>query len=107
MQNLLTNKKLISFKKINKKLITLNVFLIIAFFASQILITSVLGTKTQEIDEIRQRKEELRLQNEILTAQIDKSKTINASQELVDRLKLTSKDITFLNDSSTDDLASL
>lgn len=100
-----SNKKVISFKKINKKLLTINIVLVIAFFGSQILVTSILGTKTQEIDEIRQSKDDLRLQNEILTAQIDKSKTINASQELVDRLKLSTKGVTFLNDNTSDDLA--
>ncbi|MFS8130541.1 MAG: hypothetical protein ACMG57_01040 [Candidatus Dojkabacteria bacterium] len=105
MQRLITNKKIISFKKINKKLFTINAILVIGFFGSQILVTSVLGTKTQEIDEIRQTKDDLRLQNEILTAQIDKAKTINASQELIDRLKLSAKDVTFLNDKTPDDLA--
>jgi len=105
IQRIQTNKKLISFKKINKKLLTINIILLVGFFSSQILVTSVLGTKTQEIDEIRQKKDDLRLQNEILTAQIDKSTTINASQELVDRLKLSTKDVTFLNDKTSDDLA--
>ncbi|MEO6729189.1 MAG: hypothetical protein ABIM99_04675 [Candidatus Dojkabacteria bacterium] len=104
-QRIEINKKIISFKKINKKLLTINAILVVGFFASQILVTSVLGTKTQEIDEIRQTKDDLRLKNEILTAQIDKAKTITASQELVERLKLSTKDVTFLNDKTPDDLA--
>ena len=105
IQRIQTNKKIISFKKINTKLLTINLILVVGFFASQILVTSVLGTKTQEIDEIRQKKDDLRLENEILTAQIDKSKTINASQELVERLNLSTKDVTFLNDQTIDELA--
>jgi preprotein translocase subunit SecG len=105
MTKVITNKKVVSFKKINKTLVKSIVVLIVLFFASQILITAVLSTRTTAIDDIRRKKDELRLQNEILTAQIDKAKTISSSQALIEKYKLTGKEVNFLNDVSNDDLA--
>lgn len=105
MKKFVTNKKIISFKKMNKSLIKANVFLVLGFFLSQILITAVLSTRTTAIDGIRQKKNELRLENEILTAQIDKAKTITSSQALIEKYKLNQKDVRFLSELSTDDLA--
>lgn len=92
-------------KKVNKKLILANIALVTLFFISQILVMSILGTKTQEIDIIRSEKEELRLENEILTSEIDKAKSVTSSQEVKDRYGLVEKNVTFLDVNEFDDLA--
>lgn len=91
-----------SFKRINKKLILVNAGLIVLFFVSQILVTSILGTKTQEIDVIRNEKENLRLQNEILTSEIDKLKSVASSEEIKDKYNLVEKNVTFLEGEDND-----
>lgn len=91
-----------NFKNINKNLIYFNVALIVLFFVSQILVTSILGTKTQEIDNIRNEKETLRLQNEILTSDIDKMKSVASSEEIKEKYNLVEKKVTFLSDDSNE-----
>lgn len=75
------------------------------YFAIQIGIAAILGSKTQEIDRIRNEKERLRLQNEILTSQIDRSKSISSSQHIKEKYGLVEKDVIFLNSEENQDLA--
>ncbi len=106
MRNNNLNKENTSFKSINKRLILINVGLIVLFFVSQILVTSILGTKTQQIDIIRNKKENVRLLNEILTSEIDKSKSLASSTEVKDKYNLVEKNVTFLEGDSYDEVAS-
>lgn len=78
----------ISFKLINKRFIIINCLLLIIFFISQIAITSVIGTKSSEIETIRVEKEKLRLENEILTSDINKEKSIENIKEVADTVNL-------------------
>ena len=94
-----------NYKSINSRLIVLNVVLVILFFVTHILITSIVGTKTQEIDLVRYEKQNLRLQNEILTSDIDKSKSVASSEEIKEKYNLVEKKTIFLDGDNFDEIA--
>ncbi len=89
-----------NFKVLNKNVIVLNIILGVGFFLSQILVTSVLGTKSQEIDSIRIQKDRLRLENEMLISEINKEKTVNGSLGISEKYQLQEKTVNYLLDSS-------
>ncbi len=89
-----------NFKVLNKNVIVLNAILGIGFFLSQILVTSFLGTKSQEIDSIRIQKDRLRLENEMLVSEINKEKTVNGSLGVSAKYQLQEKTVNYLLDSS-------
>jgi hypothetical protein len=89
-----------NFRIVNKNMIVLNAILGIVFFLSQILSTSVLGAKSNEIDRIRIQKEQLRLENEMLISEINKEKSVAGSISVSDKYQLTEKNVNYLIDSS-------
>lgn len=94
-----------NFISINNRLVVLNALLLLAFFASQILITSLVGTKSQEIDQIRSEKNELRSENKIVSAEIDRLKSFAAAEEIINKYHLQAKDVIFLEESDLNGLA--
>jgi len=102
---ILNNDNTVSFKKINKRLVIFNSFLLIGFFAVQIFITSFVGTKTQEIDYTRGQKTELRQQNSFLESEIAKEKSLSEAMALVDKYGLTEKEVNFLQESTLQGIA--
>lgn len=94
-----------NFISINNRLVVLNGLLLVGFFVSQILITSLVGTKSQEIDQIRSEKNELRSENKIISAEVDRLKSFAAAEEIIDRYHLQAKDVTFLEESDLNGLA--
>lgn len=89
-----------NFRILNKNMIVLNAILGIVFFMSQILSTSVLGAKSQEIDRIRIQKEVYRLENEMLISDINKEKSVAGSISVSEKYQLTEKNVNYLIDSS-------
>lgn len=100
-------KHTVEFKKFNKKLIACNLILMALFFIFQIAITSMLGTKSSELEAIREKKAELRLENEILNAEIDDLKSFKNISPLIDQKGLQSKSVNFLTNPENEDLALL
>lgn len=88
--------KKISFNKLNSYLGTLIIILAIAYVGTQVVVTSMVGTKSEEIDNVRQEKAELRLENEILTSKIDGSKSLDNAKDLAQKAGLENKNINFL-----------
>ncbi len=97
--------KNINFKSINKKLFMINIFLLMAFFAVQIIITSRYGTKTQEIDLTRSQKDTVRQENKYLESEIDKAKTYASTKTVIKKYDLVQKTTTFVDDANFDGLA--
>lgn len=103
--NYVQKQSSISFKRINKRLIILNAVLVLAFFGVQIFATSVVGTKTQEIDYTRNQKNEIRQENSFLEAEIAKEKSLAEAKEVVDKYKLQEKDVNFLQEANLQGVA--
>lgn len=95
----------ISFKRINKRLFILNTFLILTFFAVQILVTFSVGTKTQEIDYTRKQKQSLRQENAFLEAEVAKEKSLSEAQKIIDKYGLQEKGVNFLQESNLQGVA--
>ncbi len=93
------------FKKFNKRLIAFNLVLMALFFIFQIAITSMLGTKSSELEAIREKKSELRLENEILNAEIDDMKSFKNISPLIEKKGLESKSVNFLTNPENEDVA--
>lgn len=92
-------------KQLNKKLFYIVVILTVLFFVSQMYFTAVIGTQSGAIELVRQEKEELRLENEILSAEIDEQLS---TQELLERaqdLNLTQKGVIELDRANSGTLA--
>ena len=102
---LFIQKRKITFSRLNSRLLIINGILIGIFFALQIFITSSVGTVSHDIDSTRKEKNELRLKNEILMAEIDKAKTLNVMKDAESKLGLTHKNVTFLDEGNFNDLA--
>jgi hypothetical protein len=102
-QNIEKNK--ITFVSLNRKIILVDVLLLVGFFVSQIFVMSILGTKTQEIDFIRNDKEKIRLQNEILISEINKAKSLATTTEVKEEYDLTQKSVEILEDKNTSEVA--
>lgn len=98
--------KTISLKGINKKLFIINAILLVSFFVSQILVTSSIGTKSSEIEEIRKEKDRLRLENEIIGSDIDKAKSVDSLESVIEKYNLQEKNIISLEEGSSDNIAS-
>ncbi len=103
--SLFIQKRKITFSRLNSRLLLVNVVLLGIFFALQIFITSSVGTVSHDIDTIRKEKNELRLKNEIMMAEIDKAKTLNVMKDVESKLGLTHKNVTFLDEGNFNDLA--
>jgi hypothetical protein len=100
-----TNTKKISLERLNRNLIVLIVILGISYIVLQIFVTSIVGTKSEEIDRVRQEKSQYRLENEILTAKIDSSKSLEKTKDVAERLKLQNKNVNFLEEPKLDGIA--
>jgi len=77
----------------------------LVYFALQIGITSAVGTKGEALDQIRQEKDQLRRENEITSAKIDKYKAISAAQEYAKKLDLQNKKVNFLQQPDSNSVA--
>jgi cell division protein FtsL len=91
-----TDYKKVSFNKLNGYLGVLIVVLAIMYVGAQVVVTSMVGTKSEEIENVREQKAELRLQNEILTAKIDGAKSLDNAKDLAQKAGLETKNINFL-----------
>ncbi|GIW58758.1 MAG: hypothetical protein KatS3mg086_043 [Candidatus Dojkabacteria bacterium] len=94
-------------QSLNKSLFILNIILLVVFIAIQVGKTSIIGTKSVEIEEIRRQKDEIRLQTEILRAEIDSLKSLNRSESIAKENNLTIKPVTVLQGDNTNELARL
>jgi cell division protein FtsL len=100
-------KRKISFNRLNKRLFLANSFLLAIFFISQIAVTSIVGTKSSEIENIRTEKDRLRLENEILTAQIDEAKSVDRAKDVISKYDLQEKQVNVLNEGNDESVASI
>lgn len=91
--NKMNEKKKHIFKSLNSKLLLAVFIAVLVFFGCQIYITSVIGTSNAAIEEIRIDKDELRLQNEILSSEIDELKSTKNLEEIATRYNLVEKDV--------------
>lgn len=82
------------FKSINKRLGLLIILLLIAFFGAQFYMTSKIGTSNAAIEQIRIEKNSLRLENEILSAKVDESKSLTKIMEAASQLNLEPRNVT-------------
>jgi hypothetical protein len=83
---------------INRNFITISVFLILMLVGAQFVILATLGTKGAEIASIRQKQEILRISNEHLLADIDKSKTLSKIEDgLYNAFELEQTNINVIN----------
>lgn len=96
MKNYNREYKNISFSKLNSYLGTIIIFLAIFFVGTQVVVTSMVGTKSEEIENVRQEKADLRLQNEILTSKIDGAKSLDNAKDVAQKEGLENKNINFL-----------
>lgn len=96
----------ISLTAANSMLLRACLVLLVAFFIIQMLVTATLGTKSQEIDAIRAEKDKLRLQNDIVTSQINEAKTIAATKEVQEKYNLHEKGVNFLENPDQNVIAS-
>lgn len=97
--------KTLQFSEINKRLFVAIVILAVAFFGAQILVTSQVGTKSAEIDQIRAEKDTLRLENEILRSKINEVRSISFIEDLAENDAYNEKYIITLDAPITDDIA--
>lgn len=88
-----------NFDKVNRHLLSLTILLGVGFFLIPIITTSVLGTKSQEVDRIRFLKEQYRLENEMLVSEINKEKSVAGSIEMQEKYHLVEKHVNYLIDS--------
>ncbi|MCA9387210.1 hypothetical protein KC669_04215 [Candidatus Dojkabacteria bacterium] len=96
MKNTNSKKKEI-FKSVNRRLFIAIIVSVGAFFATQMYITSIIGTSNAAIEEIRINRDEIRLENEILRSQIDEKKSTKSLTELAKRYNLTEQQIQKIN----------
>jgi hypothetical protein len=99
-------KRKISFNRLNKRLFIVNGFLLAIFFIGQIAVTSMVGTKSSEIETIRAEKDRLRLENEILTAKIDEAKSVDRAKDVISKYNLQEKQVNVLNEGNDESVAS-
>lgn len=99
------NKSAINLKRINRRLAFLNVFALASFFAVQMIITVTMGTKTQEISILRQQKNTLRLENEILLSEIDKAKSTFNKEDITKKYNLSNKGLIYLEEINPQNVA--
>ena len=86
-----TDKQKTIFVSLNKKLFALILLCLTAFFFIQIYITSLVGTKSAEVEAVRIEKDQIRLENEILKSRIDENKSIAKLEEFIKVSELKSK----------------
>jgi len=96
MKNHNRQYKNLSFNKLNSYLGYIIIILAILYVGTQVVVTSMVGTKSEEVENVRQEKAELRLQNEILTSKIDGSKSLDNAKDLAQKEGLENKNINFL-----------
>ncbi len=94
-----TKKKPI-FKSLNNKLGVLVAVMLVLFFVIQIYATSLIGTKSSEIEQIRIQRDQLRLENEILNSKIDNLKSVANIEEIAKKFNLNPKTVTQLQNSN-------
>jgi hypothetical protein len=96
-----------SLKSLNKSLVIFNFILFVLLIVIQIGKTSIIGTKTVEIENIRRQKDEIRLQIEIVRAEIDSLKSLKKVELLAKENDLVTKPVTVLENNSSKEIASL
>lgn len=104
MKNNINTKK-VSFSKLNNYLGIVIIILAVLYVGTQVLVTSMVGTKSEEIESVRQQKSELRLQNEILTAKIDGAKSVDNAKDLATKTELQTKNVNFLEKTDGNNIA--
>lgn len=93
-------KKNSIFRKVNKRLAVILIIVGGLFFTVQIVVLSRVGTKSQEIEITRSELEEIRRENEKLTAAIDKERSIEEIKSSIeDELLLEKRVIQIIPDS--------
>lgn len=105
MKNTNRQTKSISFNKLNSYLGTLIIVLAVLYVGTQVVVTSMVGTKSEEIDNVRQEKAELRLENEILTSKIDGAKSLDNAKDLAEKAGLEGKNVNFLEKTDGNNVA--
>jgi hypothetical protein len=93
MRDKLPEKKKPLFQSLNKKLMVTILICTGLFFACQMYMTSIVGTSNAAIEEIRKERDEIRLQNEIISSEIDKYKSIKNLQKLSEKYELQEKSV--------------
>ncbi len=92
---------------LNKRFQLIAIFLLVSFISAQFAILATVGTQGMKVDQVRSQKDELRLENDHLRADIDKAKTLeNISAGLDKMFSLTPTGVTVIelphaSDSST------
>lgn len=99
------NKKTISFSVVNKWMLICNIILFASFLSIQIGITSVIGTKSSEIEFIRREKDSVRLEIEILQSEIDEAKSFDNFEEVIEAQSLQQKSIIYIDDNISNEVA--
>ncbi|GAB4285634.1 MAG: hypothetical protein Kow0081_3520 [Candidatus Dojkabacteria bacterium] len=79
------------FKSLNKKLALAILLMLAAFFLVQFYLTASTGASNSSVELIRRERDELRLENEILSAEIDKIQSLPSIDELKSELLLEEK----------------
>lgn len=95
----------ISFFKLNKVLSYSIIGFVCFYILVQVVITASVGTKSEEIFNVRSQKAELRLENEILTSKIDATRSLENSKEFAKTLNLETKNIIFLEENDGKNVA--
>lgn len=93
MREQVAEKKKPLFQSLNRKLVIVILIGTGLFFACQMYMTSIVGTSNAAIEEIRKERDAIRLENEILSSEIDKFKSIKNLQNLSDRYDLYEKPV--------------
>lgn len=81
------------FNSLNKRLVLFIILLVIVFFVVQFYMTSKIGTSNAAIEQIRNEKNALRLENEILSAKVDEAKSLSNISKTAEELKLEPKNV--------------
>ncbi|RMD76694.1 hypothetical protein D6810_03205 [Candidatus Dojkabacteria bacterium] len=87
------------------RLIAVNIVLFSVYILIQVFITSQVGTKSREIDLLRQEKARLRTENEFLKSEIQKESSLSSAMGLVEKYSLEKKDSVILDVSNLDRIA--
>lgn len=98
-------KKNTGMATINKNLIIINIILFGLFIALQIGITTAIGTKSAEIEEIRRQKDEVRLNIEILQSDIDEARAKANVEDIIENKSLETKPVVVLDNDRSDEIA--
>lgn len=105
MEEKLQPKKRELFKDLNKRLAITSMLFLISFFAIQFYVTASSGTSNAEIESIRFENDRLRLENEILSANIDKITSTPNLLKIAEKYNLVEKNVVEISAESLDNVA--